>query len=135
MEGKIDMVCIVDDDDIYRLVASIEIKKTEMVNNIIVFPDGQKAISYFIVQKENLEKLPDIIFLDINMPVMDGWQFLEEYMLIKSVLPKSIVIYMVSSSVDYRDITRAKNISEVSGYLVKPIGKQRLLEVFKELIK
>ena len=68
------------------------------------------------------------------MPVMDGWQFLDEYILIKKLLAKNIIIYMVSSSVDDKDVMRANNISEVTGYLIKPINKNRLTEVFQELL-
>lgn len=134
MERKINTVCLVDDDDIYQFVASLEIKKTNLVNKIILFPDGQKAINFFISEKENQDKLPDIIFLDVNMPLMDGWQFLEEYILIKKLLAKHIIIYMVSSSVDEKDVMRANNISEVTGYLIKPINKNRLTEVFQEVL-
>ena len=53
MERKINTVCLVDDDDIYQFVASLEIKKTNLVDKIILFSDGQKAINFFISEKEN----------------------------------------------------------------------------------
>jgi len=74
--------------------------------------------------------LPDVILLDINMPVMDGWEFMHEFAKIKPRTGKKIAVYMVSSSVDLNDIHRAKNISEVSDYLFKPVRINQLKEVF-----
>lgn len=134
MDRKIDTVCIVDDDDIYQLTASFEIEKTNLVKNIIFFSNGLKAINYFKTEINNVEKLPDVMFLDLNMPIMDGWQFIEEYTLLKPTIQKLMIIYLVSSSVDQRDMDRAEKISAVYGYMVKPIGRQRLVEVFSELL-
>ena len=134
MAKTIETVCIVDDDDIYQFVASMEIKKTKMVDKIIFFADGEQAINYLKQEQKNIVNIPDIIFLDVNMPVMDGWQFLAEYGILKSKLPKSVIIYLVSSSVDERDLTRAKTINEISGYLIKPVARERLLEVLNTVL-
>lgn len=126
---KINTFCIVDDDDIYQFTTSLFLKKTDLVNKIIVFSNGLKAINFLKEEMKNSENIPDILFLDVNMPVMDGWEFLEEYLLIKPMMPKTIVIYMVTSSVDEKDVLRAKNISALSGYLVKPISSENIVEV------
>ncbi|MFN0048575.1 MAG: response regulator [Cytophagales bacterium] len=134
MEGKLDTVCIIDDDDIYQFTASIEIKKTQLVDKIIVFSNGEQAIDFFKLEINNATNLPDIIFLDVNMPVMDGWQFLDEFILFKDILPKTVLIYMVSSSVDERDISRANRIKEVTGYMLKPIGQKKMAEIFSSML-
>ncbi|QZK91012.1 response regulator receiver domain-containing protein [Flavobacterium tiangeerense] len=126
---KINTFCIVDDDDIYQFTTSLLLKKTDLVNKIIVFSNGLKAINFLKDEMGNIENIPDILFLDVNMPVMDGWEFLEEYLIIKPMIPKTIVIYMVTSSVDEKDVLRAKSISALSGYLVKPISSQNIEEV------
>ena len=126
---KIGTFCIVDDDDIYQFTTSLLLKKTDLVNKIIVFSNGLKAINFLKDEMGTKENIPDVLFLDINMPVMDGWEFLEEYLLIKPMMPKTVVIYMVSSSVDERDVLKAKSISALSGYLVKPISSQNIMEV------
>lgn len=131
---KIDTFCIIDDDDIYQFTTSLLLKKTDLVNKIIVFSNGLKAINFLKDEMGNKENIPDILFLDVNMPVMDGWEFLEEYLLIKSMLPKTVVIYMVSSSVDERDVLKAKSISALSGYLVKPISSQNIMDVILEIL-
>ena len=126
---KINTFCIIDDDDIYQFTTSLLLKKSDLVNKIIVFSNGLKAINFLKDEMGNIENIPDVLFLDINMPVMDGWEFLEEYLLIRSMMPKTVVIYMVSSSVDEKDVLKAKSISVLSGYLVKPISSQNIVEV------
>lgn len=131
---KIDTFCIVDDDDLYQFTTTLLLKNTDLVNKIIVFSDGLKAINFLKDEMDHVENIPDILFLDINMPVMDGWEFLEEYLLIKPLMPKTVVIYMVSSSVDERDVLKAKSISALSGYLVKPISSENIMDVILEII-
>jgi CheY-like chemotaxis protein len=96
----------------------------------LIFSDGERAINFLKDTSERPEQLPDIIFLDINMPIMDGWQFLEAYIRLKPTIGKTITIYMVSSSVDPADTERTKYISELSDYIVKPITPEQ----FKDLI-
>ena len=83
---------------------------------------------------DNEPEYPDVIFLDIDMPVMDGFQFMEEFIKIKPRIGKSITIYMVSSSIDPVDIERANNISAISDYIIKPIGLVRLKEIMENLL-
>jgi len=134
MKEKIDSVCIVDDDEVYRFVTNKEIELTNLVTKIIEFPNGERAIAFFKSAVDNVNDVPDIIFLDVNMPVMDGWQFLEQYLMLKPILNKQSVIYMVSSSVDNRDMDRAKKINEVNDYIIKPISRNRLSGIFTELL-
>ena len=76
------------------------------------------------------DKLPDIIFLDLNMPVMDGWEFLNEFIKIKNSLHKKITLYVVSSSIDPRDLERAKSFNLVTDYLIKPIELKKFEKIF-----
>lgn len=125
------IISIVDDDEIYQFTASRTIKAVENACEILAFRDGEQAINFLTATTENTAQLPDIIFLDINMPIMDGWQFLEAYIKLKPKIGKKITIYMVSSSVDPADTERAKYISELSDYIVKPITPVQ----FKDLIE
>ena len=134
MEQPIELACIIDDDNIYvNLVKKIiEIKK--LSRNLIIFKNGQEALDYF---KPNLEKmsqegLPDIIFLDLNMPVMDGWEFLGEFVKIKNSFNKKINLYVVSSSIDPRDLERAKSFNLVADYLIKPIELKKFEKIFDQ---
>lgn len=127
--------CIVDDDSIYRFTMVKALESTKFPMEIMAFSDGEEAINFML---DNLEKdsvFPDVIFLDIDMPIMDGFQFMEEYVKIKPRVGKKITIYMVSSSLDPVDIERAKKISAISDYIVKPIGLNRLKNIIEELLE
>ena len=126
-------VCVIDDDDIYQFLLKKELKHTNLVDKIQVFTDGQKAIEYFIENKESIELLPDVIFLDINMPIMNGWQSLEQFKQIQPKIAKEITIYLVSSSFDDRDINRSKEYTEVTDYIIKPVKRSNLLTVLREI--
>jgi CheY-like chemotaxis protein len=136
MRNKVDSVCIIDDDLIYQFLAKEEIEYTNLVGKIMFFDDGEKAIHFLAATLDNndVASLPDVIFLDINMPIMDGWEFLEAYLLLKPRIGKNIVIYIVSSSIDIRDLDKARSISEVSDYIIKPISNKRLVSIFSELL-
>jgi CheY-like chemotaxis protein len=125
----VDSVCVIDDDDIYQFTISRLIKITQAAHKLLCFRNGREAINYFIEQINNPDKLPDVIFLDINMPIMDGWDFLQEYIPLKQKLSKKITLYMTSSSVDEKDIERVKNYSEVTDYVLKPITKEKVTEL------
>lgn len=125
-------ICIVDDDDIYQYVATKSLESLELVKKIIAFSDGEEALDFILENLNKESELPDIIFLDINMPIMDGFQFMEEFIKTKPNLKKNITIYMVSSSVDPVDIERAKNISDISGYIIKPIKRGELKSIIEK---
>ena len=122
-------ICVIDDDSIYQYTISKTIKAHDLAKEIMIFSDGEEALDFLIRNLDHSENLPDIILLDINMPIMDGFQFMEEYIKIKPRVGKKILIYMVSSSVDGKDIDRAKRISEISDYIIKPIKPGELISI------
>lgn len=124
------LLCIVDDDDVYQFTVARTIQKEQIDCELQVFPNGARAIDFLSQHLADPTQLPDLIFLDISMPVMDGWLFMDEFVKIKPRLGKQIVIYMVSSSVDNKDLERARRISEISDYVVKPIEPTHLKEIF-----
>lgn len=134
MGQKVELACIIDDDKIYvNLVRKIiEIKK--LSENLLIFKNGLEALEYFKVILSNMteDKLPDIIFLDLNMPVMDGWEFLGEFIKIKNNFDKKITLYVVSSSIDPRDLERAKSFNLVTDYLIKPIELKKFERIFSK---
>jgi CheY-like chemotaxis protein len=73
--------------------------------------------------------LPDIILLDIYMPEMDGWEFIQEFQKIKDQLTKRIEIHIITSSNHPKDITRARTFPEIKAYLQKPVTLEALQEV------
>jgi len=127
-------ICLVDDDRIYQFTARKTIETIDKVKNIIVFSNGEEAINYLEQHSIYADELPDIIFLDINMPVMDGWEFLEAFSKIGKGLKKPVTIFMVSSSVDESDIRRSKEFGTVSKYINKPVSREKFEELLQPFI-
>ncbi len=130
MKRKIEIACIIDDDDIYVYGVKKLIQIKQLCNHLMVFSNGREALNHLKPILNIPELLPEVIFLDINMPVMNGWQFLEEFSNLNVQQVKDITIYMISSSLDPRDMDRAKAIESISKYIVKPVTLDMLVEVF-----
>ena len=133
MSSKPFIICIVDDDAIYQFTTRKTIEIHNLAKKILIFSDGEEAINFMIDNVANASNLPDVIFLDINMPIMDGFQFMEEYVRLKPRIGKKITIYMNTSSIDLKDIERAKSITEISDYIVKPINPNQFKEIIQTL--
>lgn len=125
MEAAI--VCIIDDDIVYQFTARKYLEKINNVKDILIFSNGKEACEYFL-SIDSPDLVPDYVFLDIRMPIMDGWNFIECFRKVNSEFTKDIIIYMVSSSPEPQDIERAKNINEIRDYLVKPLTRELLEE-------
>jgi CheY-like chemotaxis protein len=95
--------------------------------------DGLLAISYLNENTDKPHLLPDIIFLDLSMPVMDGWEFLKEYALLQPRLKKKIALFIVSSSISPHEVERSKTFQVVTDFLIKPLAKGKIREIFEEL--
>lgn len=130
MSKKIGNLWIIDDDP----MASFYIKRLaelgELANIITIFDKARGAMDYLNHHKQSQEQLPDLILLDIYMPLMDGWAFLDAFAKIQYQLIKSIDIFIISSSDHLKDINRARSIPEVKAFLQKPVT----LEVLKNLV-
>lgn len=126
---KVSTVCIIDDDLIYQVTSKKMIQHVNATNNILIFSNGQEAFHFLLQTVTDTDALPDIIFLDVNMPYMDAWEFLEAYETIKTKLVKEITIYVISSSVSEKDIERAKKIPVVKDYYIKPITIAQYSEI------
>ncbi len=136
MSQTIDSVCIIDDDTIYVNLVSKIIELKKLSDRVLVFNNGKEALDFFLDAMTNMtsknKEVPQVIFLDLNMPIMDGWEFLQHFQAIKSKLDTNINLYVVSSSIDSRDIDRARAIEIVSDYLTKPINIDDFERIFTE---
>ncbi len=122
-------ICLIDDDRIYQFTAKRIIELVSPLQKVLIFSNGKEAIDFFNQRKLNSEQLPDVIFLDINMPIMNGWEFLEAYSNVKPEVKKNITIYMVSSSVDEKDKIRSKKFMDVKDFIVKPLNLQLMKNI------
>ncbi|QJD81708.1 response regulator [Spirosoma rhododendri] len=120
-------ICVIDDDRMYTLILGKQLKATSCCDNLLVFHHGLAAWEYFSPLMALAERLPDIILLDLNMPVMDGWQFLDEFSQLKPAKP--ITIYIVSSSIDPADHQKAATYPAVAHFYIKPISRNDLAAI------
>jgi CheY-like chemotaxis protein len=133
MSYKLSTAGIIDDDQVYQLVMRRAIEQSGMVKDVLQFYDGEEAINYFKEKHQHPEALPELILLDINMPYMDGWQFLDEFIKIPFKGEYQRTIYIISSSSTMEDLNKAKQYSIVSGYHIKPITKDKFEEILRRL--
>ena len=115
---------IIDDDKLSIKLMSMLIAKNNFCEEIISFHNPQTALDELKSHANNPLKLPDVILLDLNMPVIDGWQFLDEFSLVP--FAKEILIFIVSSSIDPCDLEMAKNYPIVKNYIIKPLTSEKL---------
>lgn len=116
-------LCIIDDDDLYKLLLKKSVNNLGSNVEILTYPNGEEAFIELSKFKNSPDLLPDLILLDINMPIMDGWEFMEQFVNTKNQFKKNITIYIASSSIAKQDIEKSKTYPEISGYIVKPILK------------
>ncbi|MBD1383936.1 response regulator [Mucilaginibacter rigui] len=131
-ENKSVTAGIVDDDEIFTYGFKKITAIKGLFDEILNFSNGKEAID-FLKDPQNKQRLPDVLFVDINMPVMNGWEFNKAFEEIKSQLGKNITLYNISSSIDLEDIKRAKSNPIIADYLLKPIDEQYLAEIFRSL--
>tara|TARA_R110002049_G_scaffold228528_2_gene400663 strand:- start:1744 stop:2148 length:405 start_codon:yes stop_codon:yes gene_type:complete len=127
----IDTTCIIDDDPIYIFGTKKIMEATNFCTNFLIYKNGKEAVDDLIPKILSGDTLPDIILLDLNMPIMDGWQVLDE--LVKVPTDQKIRIYIVSSSVSSADVERAKSYSLVSNYLIKPFSVNKINDLMKDI--
>lgn len=114
-------VFIIDDDPIHQRIAQIMISKNQIYDDFVSYTEAEKALEFLRENSNELHKLPDVILLDLNMPVVDGWDFLESFEIIRNNLKKAVRVFIVTSSVDEKDIARSKLFSSVKGFISKPL--------------
>lgn len=122
-------VLIIDNDPIYRTISQRIIEKLDLAETIFVEKNGYTAIQFLSQVIENNSELPKIIFLDIEMPVMNGWEFMDEYCKFEKSLLTEIEIYIVSSSISQVDKDKANTYSEIKGFISKPLTIETLKNI------
>lgn len=132
MNSKIDLL-VIDDDDINIFIIKKIVEKTGYDINMVAKTNGQLAIDHLTSILENNATFPHLILIDINMPVLNGWEFLEAYDGLN--VKQRVDMYMLSSSVYENDIEKAKTYKKVKGFISKPLSINRLIELFDNLSK
>lgn len=133
MEKNTLQILIIDDDEINNFIAARLIDKIPVKTQVNTRLNGLDGLNYIKSNLENQENLPDIIFLDINMPIMNGWEFLDKFEELKDQINKNICINMLSSSVYNDDITKAQTYTTVNKFISKPLTVEKIKELYVSL--
>ncbi len=129
MSFKYKKIMIIDDDAIDNYLVNVLIKTNNIAETVLEFDNGEKAIEYLEVNKSIEENLPEIILLDIYMPIMNGIEFMERMDEIDMKFPQKCKICVVSGSINDNDILRTKLNANVLKYTTKPITPEFLLSL------
>ncbi|GHC48245.1 response regulator [Ulvibacter litoralis] len=129
--NKISTACIIDDDKIFIYTLKKMMEHVNFCSNFMVFNNGLEAVKGLQEISEKKETLPDLIFLDLNMPIMDGWDYLEEIKDHSTI--KNIRTYIVTSSIDPVDLDKTKTFETVTSYITKPLNIKKLKELLNSL--
>jgi len=124
-------ICIIDDDEIYRFAFGRHLKSLEATSSLQTFSESEMALDFFREYRVMNDELPDILFLDINMPIMGGFEFIEAFE--KLGLTKKIDIYVMSSLLSEENLKQVKNYESITDYFTKPIGEDTLNELISRI--
>ena len=112
---------LVDNDDIFCFAAEVLIKSRNLAHEVARFENGHEALNALRTLADSPDELPAILLLDLNMPIMSGWEFLDEIKTGPEIFTKKIAIYILTSSIAPEDVTKSKDYPFLEGYITKPL--------------
>jgi len=133
--NKLKNVLLIDDSESDNFYHSRKIKKLGITDNIHICYSGEEALEYLKSELDGIHPQPTLIFLDINMPGMNGWEFLEEYEKLELSQQGEVVLTMLSNSIDERDKLRAQKYKSVHGFYSKPLKEDYLTVILESYFK
>ncbi|MEZ4825502.1 MAG: response regulator [Bacteroidia bacterium] len=132
MKQKLNCILLIDDDEDDNFIHQMVIRKADVAHKIVIRENGLDALEYLQTLENGKYPQPDLIFLDINMPRMNGWEFLAEYQKLESVQQGKVMVVMLTTSLNPNDENRAKSNPYINKFLTKPLTRDRLLEIIDQ---
>lgn len=133
MNRKLNTIMLVDDDVNTNLLHEIIIGEMNVTEEIIIFQNGKEALDFLTTKNaKGVYPQPEIIFLDINMPIMNGWEFIEQYDKLANEQKVKILIAMLTSSINFEDKEKALNSGVVNEFINKPLIELMIEEMVEK---
>jgi CheY-like chemotaxis protein len=126
MSAKVNLVMLVDDNETDNFISEKIIEMAGFAEKVLAMDSGSSGLAYLRENENDLDKIPDIIFLDINMPFVDGFVFLFEFESFSQAVKDKAKIVILSSSDNKKDIDRIVDNQYVIDYIVKPLSAEAL---------
>lgn len=130
MKQKLNSVLLIDDDAATNFINSFVLKQSGCAEQIVIKESAMAALDY-LKSAASANCLPDLIFLDINMPCMNGWEFLEQYSQLDNTLTSHIVVVMLTTSLNPDDEAKAAALPRVAAFRSKPLSKEKINEIIQ----
>ncbi|NOT74263.1 MAG: response regulator [Cyclobacteriaceae bacterium] len=131
MKKKLNCILLIDDDNDCNYYHQKLLTKMNCADSVAIVNDGQQALDFLTTAVSGTYPVPAMIFLDINMPKMNGWEFLKEYEKLDATMKAKIVLVMLTTSLNPDDQEKAGKFPDVQGFKNKFLSKETLIETFK----
>lgn len=129
MKKQLNCILLIDDDEPTNFLHTLVAEESGIAERVISVQSGHAALQYLTTEVDGQYPQPDLIFLDINMPRMNGWEFLERYKALEVGQQGGKVVIMLTTSLNPDDEEKAQEIGEINGFLNKPLTVEMIQKV------
>ncbi|MCB0278486.1 MAG: response regulator [Calditrichaeota bacterium] len=129
MSKKLDCILLVDDSEADNFLNQMTINEIGCTKHVVAVESAMEGLNYLKDSESGVERKPDLIMLDINMPAVNGWEFIREYQKLDNDFHGETKIVVLTSSQNPKDIERAFSFNEVSDFRNKPITREMIQDI------